>query len=139
MVLTTPGIPRKFLEFLENSWNFEIFFQDPRNLLEKQLIFLYSWKTPGILWENISLIYKQTKICSSKHKHLNHCCTFCILCKLSFSCCYILWQNLVDIVLFLLRKNLGLGLGKKNSFPWKTPGKLLENSWNFLISHGTSC
>jgi hypothetical protein len=35
------------LEFLENSWNFENFFQDPGKLLEN--IFLtstQSWKTP---------------------------------------------------------------------------------------------
>ena len=32
------------LEFLENSWNFEIFFQGPGKLLEKQMISLNSWK-----------------------------------------------------------------------------------------------
>ena len=31
------------------SWKFKIFFQDPGKLLEKQVISLYSWKTPEIL------------------------------------------------------------------------------------------
>ena len=38
------------LDFLKNTWNFEIFYQDPGKLLEKQIISLYFWKTPGILW-----------------------------------------------------------------------------------------
>ena len=36
-------------EFLGNSWNFKIFFQGPGKTLEKQIISLYYWKTPGIL------------------------------------------------------------------------------------------
>ena len=37
MVLTTPGILGKLLEFLENSWNVEIFVQDPEKLLKYYL------------------------------------------------------------------------------------------------------
>ena len=47
------------LEFLENSWNFVIFFQGPGKLLEKQLFSLYSWNSPGILWKMI-LYYRKT-------------------------------------------------------------------------------
>ena len=36
------------LEFLDNSWNLEIFFQGPGKLLKKQMISLNSWTTPGI-------------------------------------------------------------------------------------------
>ena len=36
------------LEFLENFWNFEIFFHGHGKLLEKQIISIHFWKTPGI-------------------------------------------------------------------------------------------
>ena len=53
------------LEFLDNFWNFEIFFHSPEKLLEKQIISLYSWKTPGIMWKIFEQFYKQNKTCGS--------------------------------------------------------------------------
>ena len=49
------------LEFLENSWNFDIFFHGPGKHLEKNIISLYSWKTPEILWKSFQQFYKQTE------------------------------------------------------------------------------
>ena len=61
MALTTPGVSGKLLEFLENSWNFEIFFQGPGKLLEKQIITLKSWKIHGILWKKFKEFISKRK------------------------------------------------------------------------------
>ena len=42
-----PGILKFSFRAQKNPWNFEIFFQGPGKLLEKQMIPLYSWKKPG--------------------------------------------------------------------------------------------
>ena len=118
------------LEFLENSWNFETFFQGPGKPIEKQMITLNSWKTPGILkysfraWKTpgkqiISLYYLQNSLNfvenflyanQNQQKHLTHDCTFRIYVD-SISVART-WQKLLDIVLFLPRENLRLGRGK---------------------------
>ena len=48
------------LEFLENSWKFEIFFQGPRKLRKKQIVFLYSWKPLEFCAKKFHQFYKQT-------------------------------------------------------------------------------
>ena len=48
------------LEFLENSWNSEIFFQGPGKLLEN-IISLYSWN----FMAQFHQFYKQNKSCRS--------------------------------------------------------------------------
>ena len=44
------------LEFLENSWKLEIFFQGPRKLLENQIISLYSW---NIVEKFLSVLFEK--------------------------------------------------------------------------------
>ena len=49
MVLTTAGIPGKLLEFSN-------FFQGPGKLMQKEIIFQYSLKTPRISWKIFDFI-----------------------------------------------------------------------------------
>ena len=72
-VRTTPSIP-------VSSWNFEIFFQGPGKLLEKLIISQYSWNFK----ETFSSVFKTNQ---NLQMHLTHNCTFCVLCRLGFSCC----------------------------------------------------
>ena len=104
MVFSTPGILGKLLEFLENSWNswrtpgipgklwnFEIFFQVPGKLVEKQKIFMYSWKTPKMLWKNFHQFYKQTKTCIINF--LTHDCTYFIFYYQSVNTMSFVWEG----------------------------------------------
>ena len=54
MVLTTPEIPG-------NSWYFEIFFQDPGKLLEKQIISQYSWISLEFCENNLNSFINKSK------------------------------------------------------------------------------
>ena len=112
-VRTTPSIP-------VSSWNFEIFFQGPGKLLEKLIISQYSWNFK----ETFSSVFKTNQ---NLQMHLTHNCTFCVLCRLGFSCCYCGRNYLMSFCFCMPRRRekLGLGPGNINSLPRRTPGKLL--------------
>ena len=138
MVLTTPGIPGKLLEFwnvlsgpwktpritndyfklLENSWNFEIFFQGLEN----------SWKTdhfPVLLAKLLEFCGKFFICKPEPAEALDSWLYFSYLCRLNFSCSYlaeITWYRFV-----FAKRKFEVGSWKIIYLPWRTPGILLSS------------
>ena len=124
---------------LGNNWNYEFFLQGSGKVQEIWiLISLSSWKTPGILkflamvWKSprkqlISLYSKKTSWIFWKNQNVQkHVLFVYSIYRINFSCYVLKWQKLLEIVLFLLRKNLRLVPEKK-----LYPEQLLK-FWNFL-------
>ena len=120
MVLTTPLIPGKLL-------GFGSFLPGPWKTPGKEITFLYSLKTPGILWKLfLSVLHTNQNL----QKHQTRDC-FCLLCSLDFSCCQCDRNCLISIC--FCREIIWILVHEKIFFlPWRIPGGFLSSVSEYL-------
>ena len=114
----TPAERSEFWNFISRLWKVP-------GKTDHFLVFLEnSWNVV----ENFHRIKKKI----SKSNWLMICWLYLSYFMLTWFLLLLLWQKLLDIVLFLPRESLGSGPRKINSLRWRTPWKLLE--YCYLVS-----